>query len=90
VTTVAGTASSVLSYEAAVPVAAPTPVSCKVPKLKGKKLSVAVKALRKANCKLGKVTRKKGATAHKAKVVGQASKPGTIRNGGSSVNVTLG
>jgi hypothetical protein len=90
VTTAAGTASSAFSYASAVPVAPAPPASCKVPQLKGKKLSAAVKALAKANCKLGKVTRKKGAAPRKVKVVGQQSKPGTIRDGGSKVNVTLG
>lgn len=90
VTTAAGTASSAFAYQSAVPLIAPAPASCKVPELKGKKLKAAVKALGKADCKLGKVTRKKGVAAAKAKVVAQQSKAGTIRPGGSKVNVTLG
>lgn len=95
VTTAAGTASSAFSYQGTAPAptpsaAAATPASCKVPRLDGIKLKVAVRSLRKANCSLGKVTRKKGAGAHKTKVVAQQPKPGTTRNDGSKVNVTLG
>jgi hypothetical protein len=91
VTTAAGTATAAFSYQGAVPIAvAPTPVSCKVPRLEGRKLKVAMKALAKANCKLGTVTRRKGAGVRKAKVVGQQPKPGTTRSSGSKVNVTLG
>jgi hypothetical protein len=72
----------------AVPVLQPLPakVSCTVPKLTGKKLKVAKKALLKAECKLGKV---KGKKSSSAKVKTQKSKPGTVLTAGSKVNVTV-
>ena len=60
---------------------------CLVPKLKGKKLKAAKKALTKANCKLGKV---KGHKGKSAKVTKQNPKPGKILGAGSKVNVKLG
>jgi hypothetical protein len=63
------------------------PPSCVVPKLVGKKLKGARKALAKANCKLGKVNGEKGKTA---KIVRQAPKPGASRTAGSAVAVMLG
>jgi beta-lactam-binding protein with PASTA domain len=58
-----------------------------VPKLVGKKLKGARKALAKANCKLGKVNGEKGKTA---KIVRQNPKPATTRTAGSAVSVRLG
>jgi hypothetical protein len=75
VTTLAGTSETVrgdrFEYEA-----------CVVPKLKGKKIKAARKALKKAECKLGKV---KG----EGKVKSQSLKPGKVKNPGTKVNVTL-
>lgn len=66
-----------------------SPLSCKVPKLKGKKLEGAKKALRAAHCKLGKVTKKEGVTAKTAKVVKQSVKAGAKKTAGTKVNVNL-
>jgi hypothetical protein len=65
---------------------------CVVPKLKGKKLKPAKKALGRADCKLGKVKRQKGTSAKSksAKVVKQSPKPGKVLVPGSKVNVVLG
>ena len=60
---------------------------CLVPKLKGKKLKAARKALTKADCKLGKV---KGHKSKSAKVKKQSAKPGTALPPGTKVNVKLG
>ena len=72
--------------------APPMPVAsspqCQVPKLKGKKLKAAKKAITAANCKLGKVTKKKGVTT--GKVVKQSPKVGTTAPAGSKVTLTLG
>jgi hypothetical protein len=66
------------------------PVVCTVPKLKGRKLKPAKRALRKRHCRIGKVTRKRRKKApRKAKVIKQQPKPGAIRPAGSKVNVTL-
>jgi beta-lactam-binding protein with PASTA domain len=67
-----------------------TYTACTVPKLKGKKLKAAKKALAKADCKLGKVKKLKGATTKTGKVKKQSPKPGTILAPGAKVRVKLG
>jgi len=61
--------------------------ACVVPKLKGKTLTKARKALQKADCKLGKVTPKGQTTGH---VIKQKPKTGTVLAPGSKVQVKLG
>ena len=61
------------------------PVKCVVPKLKGKTLKKARKALKKAHCKLGKITGPKG---KKARIKKQKPKAGTVLAAGSKVKVT--
>jgi hypothetical protein len=68
----------------------PAAASCKVPKLAGKKLGAAKKAIAAARCKLGTVTKKKGVTAKSGKVVQQSPKVGASKPAGSKVNLTLG
>jgi hypothetical protein len=65
-------------------------VTCKVPKLTGKKLPAAKKALAAADCKLGKVTKRKGPAKSKGKVVKQGKKPGTVLADGTAVTVVVG
>jgi hypothetical protein len=78
VTTLAGSSAKVRSdrfeYEA-----------CVVPKLKGKKLEAAKKALKKAGCKLGSVKGNKKT----GKVKTQNPAPGKVKNPGTKVNVKL-
>ena len=87
VTNVAGTSATNtadrFTYTAPPP---PTVITCTVPKLKGKKLKAAKKALLEAECKLGKV---KGKKSSSAKVKTQKPKPGTVLTAGSKVNVTV-
>lgn len=77
---------------AALPIG-PPPVQpaahCVVPKLAGKKLKAAKKALKKADCKLGTVTAKQGATTSSGKVKNQSPKAGKTLAPGSKVKVTL-
>jgi hypothetical protein len=86
VTTVAGTsaisAADQFTYTAELPTA-----SCVVPKLKGKKVKAARKALTKADCKLGKV---KGKKTKSAKVKKQSPKVGNVLPPGAKVNIKLG
>jgi hypothetical protein len=63
-------------------------VSCKVPKLVGKKLGGAKKALEGADCKLGQVT-PKGADPKTATVVKQKTKAGTVLKAGAKVSVKV-
>jgi ATP-dependent Clp protease adapter protein ClpS len=60
-------------------------VKCVVPKLKGKTLKKARKALKKAHCKLGKV---KGPKGKKARIKKQKPKAGKVLKAGSKVKVT--
>ena len=87
VTTPAGTTAT-SSPDRFTYVAPPPPpvITCTVPKLKGKKLKAAKKALLKAECKLGKV---KGKKSSSAKVKTQKPKPGTVLTAGSKVSVTV-
>lgn len=62
--------------------------ACTVPKLKGKKLNPAKRALRRSDCKLGTVKRRKHKP--KNKVTKQNPKPGKLLPPGSKVNITLG
>jgi hypothetical protein len=80
-------------------VADPTPATaswtvtqCKVPRLKGKTLRRARRALRRARCKLGRVTRPRGARrGRRVALVVKSSRPraGAVRTDGARVNVTL-
>ncbi len=67
-----------------------TPGACIVPKLIGKKLKGAKRALRKGGCKIGKVKRKKDADSKSAKVVHQGKKGGKHLPAGTKVPVSLG
>lgn len=66
----------------------PTPTRCHVPRLKGKSLARARKALRRAHCSLGKAKKPKG----KGKLIVRSTKPGAgaVRSAGTRVNVKLG
>jgi len=66
----------------------PPPVKCVVPKVKGKTLAAAKRAITKAHCSLGKVKR---ATSVKKKgtVIAQSPLPGKRLAKGSKVNVVL-
>lgn len=80
--------SSPTAQPPAPPAPPPLPPNCKVPKLKGKSLRAAKKALRLAHCTLGKV-RPKHPPRH---AVVESSSPGkgAVRPGGTKVNVALG
>jgi hypothetical protein len=95
VTTVAGKSATgsadVFTFTAppAVPVLPAAPV-CKVPKLKGRRLKPAKRALRKRHCRIGKVIRKRRKKApRKARVFKQRPRPRSIRPAGAKVHVWL-
>jgi hypothetical protein len=62
---------------------------CVVPKLKGKTLKAAKKALRKAHCGLGKVSRAPSSKVRKGRVIAQKPRPGVKRRAGAKVALTL-
>lgn len=79
----------------AAPAAAPAPprarrVRCVVPKLKGKGLRTAKRALRRHHCRLGAVTRPKDRRARHLVVRFSWPKAGAVRRAGTSVRVVLG
>jgi beta-lactam-binding protein with PASTA domain len=65
------------------------PVRCIVPKLVGKTLTRAKKALSWANCRLGRVTRKKKRGVKKGRVIAQSWSARTRLREGSKVKVTV-
>jgi subtilisin family serine protease len=65
-------------------------LQCKVPKLKGRSLRRARRALRRAHCRLGKVTRPRHGAAGELVVTKSKPKAGAIRADGTKVKLTLG
>jgi hypothetical protein len=65
-----------------------TAPACLVPKLKGKKLGAAKKALNAADCKVGKVTRKQS-SRKPGRVISQKPKSGTLLPPGSKVALVV-
>ena len=65
------------------------PERCIVPKLKGKTLAAARKAVMLAHCALGKVTNKHVKKAKRGRVLRQSPSPGTIKPNGAKVSVVI-
>lgn len=86
VTTIAGTSTFSPFFVYKTP--PPTP-HCVVPRLRGRSLGAARRALRAADCRLGTVTRLAGATAKNGRVARQGAKRGTTLVAGAKVAVTL-
>jgi IPT/TIG domain/PASTA domain len=63
---------------------------CLVPKLRGKKLKAAKKAIWRADCKVGTIKRRKTKVSKVGKVVKQTPKPGKVFRPGAKVNLTVG
>lgn len=70
------------------PPAATTP-SCVVPKLRGRGVKGAKKALRKANCKPGKVVRRYSGKVKKGKVIRPRPRSGKVLPAGSKVKLVV-
>ena len=71
------------------PTPTPRPVRCTVPKLTGKTLTRAKKALAAAHCSLGRVTRKKKRGVKKGRVIAQYPLALTTKREGSKVKITV-
>jgi subtilisin family serine protease len=67
-----------------------TVVQCKVPRLKGKSLRRAKRALRAAHCALGRVKVPRGARAARLVVTKSQPRAGAVRADGTKVRLTLG
>lgn len=62
---------------------------CIVPKVTGKRLAAAKRAIKHANCSVGTVTRAFSASVRKGRVISQKPKAGTQHAGGSKVKLTV-
>lgn len=80
VTTLAGTSSATRGDQF-------TYQGCVVPRLKGKKVKVAKKAIRRANCKVGTIQRRNGKPG---RVIRQKPKAGKVLAPGTKVNLVVG
>lgn len=69
---------------------APPVVTCVVPKVTGKTLAQARRAIVGAHCTLGKVGTKRSVQSAKGRVVAQSPKPRSVLKKGARVNLTLG
>lgn len=63
--------------------------ACIVPKLKGKKVKAARKALRRANCKPGKVKRSFSGKFDKGRVIKGRAKPGKVFPAGAKIGIKV-
>jgi PASTA domain len=68
---------------------APKPVVCVVPKLRGKTLAGAKRALKRAHCALGKVSRKASKRVKPGRVLASRLKAGSRVRAGTRVRVTV-
>jgi PASTA domain/Divergent InlB B-repeat domain len=62
---------------------------CVVPKVKGKTLAKAKKALTRAKCKTGRITRRYSKAVQKGHVISQKPKPGAKRKKGAKVRLVV-
>jgi hypothetical protein len=68
----------------------PPPTACIVPKLKGKTVAAAKRAINKAHCSVGKITKVASSPKNRGRVVSQSPKPGTHLKKGSKVALKVG
>jgi hypothetical protein len=63
--------------------------SCRVPKVKGKKLTAAKAAIRNAHCSAGKITKAFSAKTKKGRIISQKPAPGTRHPAGTKIKLTV-
>lgn len=83
------TLSSDMTVAAAFEINPPT-AKCVVPKLKGKTLAAAKRAIRNHYCSVGKVTKVKSSAKNRGHVVSQSPRPGKRLRTGSKVALKVG
>ena len=66
-----------------------TACRCTVPKLKGKRLAAARRAIKAHDCSVGKVERALSTTITKGRVISQKPKPHRLLTHGAKVNLTV-
>lgn len=62
---------------------------CRVPRLRGKTVKAAKRAIRRNHCKVGKVKKHRAKTVKRGRVVSQSPKPGKKRPKGAKVKMTV-
>jgi eukaryotic-like serine/threonine-protein kinase len=62
---------------------------CTVPKLVGKRVAAARRALRRSNCRVGPITRKHSAKVARRRVIASDPKAGTTHKAGTKVALTV-
>jgi beta-lactam-binding protein with PASTA domain len=62
---------------------------CVVPKLKGKRLAAARRALKKAHCAVGHITKRKSSTVRKGRVISSRPKAASRHQTGTRVALTV-
>jgi hypothetical protein len=77
-----------VSFQGSLAAAAPAAPGCVVPKLKGKKLKAAKRAIRQAHCRVGRVV-KRHSKAKRRHVIGQRPRPRTEREAGAPVKILV-
>lgn len=68
----------------------PPPTRCLVPRLKGKKLGAAKRAIKKAHCRVGRVKKVRSKRKYEGRVISQKPRPGTQLRNGAKVSVAVG
>jgi serine/threonine-protein kinase len=63
---------------------------CIVPKLKGKTVAAAKRAIKKAHCSVGTITKVASSTKNRGRVISQSPKPGKHLKKGSKVALKVG
>jgi len=67
----------------------PRPKACVVPKVKGKRLSAAKRAIKAHNCSVGKIKHSFSSKVKKGRVISQKPKPGKRLKHGAKVNLVV-
>jgi serine/threonine-protein kinase len=70
-------------------VSPPPPARCRVPKVKGKTLAAAKRAIKSHNCRVGKIKHAASRTVKKGHVISQKPKPGSRLRHGAKVNLVV-
>jgi hypothetical protein len=69
--------------------APPPPLKCVVPKVKGKTLAAAKRAIKSRHCSVGKIKRASSRKVKKGHVISQKPKPGSRLKHGAKVNLVV-
>lgn len=62
---------------------------CRVPRVRGKTVKAAKRAIRRSRCKVGKIKRNRSKSVRRGRVVSQSPKAGTRRPKGAKVKMTV-